>query len=366
MADFIPTIKIAEISPQADGVSGQGGTNARGEDGQPFINALASELDGRKPLPSKAAPDRSAASDLPPGGESLPPDGADLLELLEGMELLPVAGGLETNGSADTELPVGMAEGSVEELPNLALAMVAGGAERSPETDLEAEGGMPRTVLSSAGVADPAKAGGFAELAARVMLDDTADVANDADGTGMKLASQQPLPDAQPETSVPLSAQGAAAADKSRTMPPPDTFLQAQVGKPGWSEELGGKVVWLINQQQQGAELRLNPPHLGPLEVRITIQQDQASVAFTAHHAVTREALEAAIPRLREMLGEQGLNLVDVNVSQHSFARHGQDRAASPQAQHPHDFGPGQDDMAATADASYGIAIARGLVDYYV
>lgn len=323
-------------------------------------------MDERKLSSPNATPDRPEADNLPPGGESLPPDGADLLELLEGMELLPAAGGLETTDSTgtdgtDAELPVGMAEDPVEVLPNLALAMMAGGTKRSPETDLKVQSGMPDAVLSSAGAADPARAGGFAELAAKVMLDG----ASEADRTGMKLASQQPLPDAQPEASVPLPAQAAAAADKSRTMPPPDTFIQAQVGKPGWGEELGGKVVWLINQQQQSAELRLNPPHLGPIEVRITIQQDQASVAFTAHHAVTREALEAAIPRLREMLGEQGLNLVNVDVSQQSFARHGQDWAASPQAQYPHDLGPGQDDMAAKAEPAHGMVIVRGLVDYY-
>ena len=48
----------------------------------------------------------------------------------------------------------------------------------------------------------------------------------------------------------------------------------------------------------------------------MSLQQDQASVAFVSQHAAVREALEQAIPRLREMLGEQELQLVQVDVSQ--------------------------------------------------
>ena len=42
---------------------------------------------------------------------------------------------------------------------------------------------------------------------------------------------------------------------------------------------------------------------------------DQASVQFGAAHADTRNALENALPRLREMFASQGLSLADANVS---------------------------------------------------
>jgi flagellar hook-length control protein FliK len=67
-------------------------------------------------------------------------------------------------------------------------------------------------------------------------------------------------------------------------------------------------------------ELKLNPAHLGPIEVRVQMQNDQAQVSFVAQHGPVRDALEAALPRLREMFTAKGFNLVDVNVSQHSFA----------------------------------------------
>ena len=85
---------------------------------------------------------------------------------------------------------------------------------------------------------------------------------------------------------------------------------------PGWNAELGEKLLWMHKQAVPSAEIRLNPEHLGPISIKIDVNQDQASVAFTAQHAAVRDAIEAAIPKLREMLGGQNLNLADVNVSQ--------------------------------------------------
>jgi flagellar hook-length control protein FliK len=66
------------------------------------------------------------------------------------------------------------------------------------------------------------------------------------------------------------------------------------------------------------AELRLNPPELGPLEVSLNVNSDEVSVSFQAQHAATREAVENALPRLREMLAQNGLTLANADVSQQS------------------------------------------------
>ena len=96
-----------------------------------------------------------------------------------------------------------------------------------------------------------------------------------------------------------------------------DTPFQRQ---PEWQQSLGERVQWLIGQQLQGARIRLNPAHLGPMEVRIQVQNDQASIQFMSAHGVVRDALEAAVPRLRDMLDANGIDLVDVDVSGQSFA----------------------------------------------
>jgi flagellar hook-length control protein FliK len=100
----------------------------------------------------------------------------------------------------------------------------------------------------------------------------------------------------------------------------PTATLHTPLRQPGWDQALGERVMWVVNQKFQGVELKLNPAHLGPIEVRVQMQNDQAQVSFVAQHGPVRDALEAALPRLREMFTANGFNLVDVNVSQHSFA----------------------------------------------
>ena len=87
---------------------------------------------------------------------------------------------------------------------------------------------------------------------------------------------------------------------------------------PDWSKDLGEQVVWMNTKGLSAAEIRLNPAHLGPISVRIDVNQDQATVMFTAQNAGVKEAIEASIPKLREMLATQQLNLVNVTISQNS------------------------------------------------
>lgn len=116
------------------------------------------------------------------------------------------------------------------------------------------------------------------------------------------------------------------------TAPPP---MDKPLGQPGWSEELGERVVWMAGKGMQTAELHINPPHLGPMEVRIHLNQKdqlgqaaQASIEIVSQHAAVRDAVEASIPKLREMMEAQQLNVGDVNVSQQSFAEQRDNRNA--------------------------------------
>ncbi|MDJ0927116.1 MAG: flagellar hook-length control protein FliK [Gammaproteobacteria bacterium] len=65
----------------------------------------------------------------------------------------------------------------------------------------------------------------------------------------------------------------------------------------------------------QTARIQLHPEQLGPLEVRIQVEDDVAQVWFSAQHGQTREALEQALPRLRELFADQGLQLIRSDVS---------------------------------------------------
>jgi len=116
-----------------------------------------------------------------------------------------------------------------------------------------------------------------------------------------------------PGPNVSLQTPQASATVSVPTSPLP---IDLPPGHKGWNQAIGERMMWMIGNRVQAAEVRITPPHLGPIDIRISIQNDQTSVSFVAQHAVVREALEASIPRLREMLGESNLQLANVDVGQ--------------------------------------------------
>jgi len=126
------------------------------------------------------------------------------------------------------------------------------------------------------------------------------------------------------------SPESVSAAVAQTVLPPtgaasggalPTVSVDVPVQQGNWDQALGERIQWLLGQRMQGAQIKLNPANLGPLEVRIQMQQDQASIQFTSTHAVVREALEAALPRLRDMFESAGVQLLDVDVSGQQLAQ---------------------------------------------
>lgn len=103
--------------------------------------------------------------------------------------------------------------------------------------------------------------------------------------------------------------------------------ISAAVQSPSWSQGVSERVAWMVQGNFQTAELKLNPAHLGPLEIKLSVTDDKASVTFVTAHAPVKEAIDQALPRLREMLEQQGLSLADVDVSQYSDAQEEQAEA---------------------------------------
>jgi flagellar hook-length control protein FliK len=103
-----------------------------------------------------------------------------------------------------------------------------------------------------------------------------------------------------------------AQASGAMSTPPPIT---AAMGGEAWSQAMGERIMWMAGKGVQAASIRINPPHLGPIQVQLSVQNDQANVQMLVQHGVVKEALEAAMPRLREMLNESNLQLVNVDVN---------------------------------------------------
>lgn len=115
-------------------------------------------------------------------------------------------------------------------------------------------------------------------------------------------------------SSLPTQLHSLAAHAQAATDPEPPRELRAPVGTHAWTRQLNDELAWMMQQGRDAASLKLSPEHLGPLEVRISMQDSGASVWFGASHADTRAALEQALPKLREMFASQGLALADAGV----------------------------------------------------
>jgi flagellar hook-length control protein FliK len=161
------------------------------------------------------------------------------------------------------------------------------------------------------------------------------------------------LADLAQTLSVPASATAVpmqGPIPQAGPLPPPlaasllDMGVPQQVGGgKAWQGAIADRIMWMVQGEQQFAKLQLNPPNLGPLEVRVSVNQDQASVSFMSQHAAVRDALEAAMPRLREMFDQQSMQLVRADVSDPG-ARQG-DRAHDSHERTTAQPGTGGDEM---------------------
>jgi len=116
--------------------------------------------------------------------------------------------------------------------------------------------------------------------------------------------------------------------------PPIVTTISLPVSDAAWGSALQNRVLWMTGGDIQRAEVRLNPSELGPIRIRVTVEGDVAQLAFTAQHPVTREAIEMAMPRLREMLGDNGLSMAGFSVDDSADSdvdgdEHGDDSVAA-------------------------------------
>ena len=133
--------------------------------------------------------------------------------------------------------------------------------------------------------------------------------------------------------------------------------LKSSVGSTAWTDELGGQLTWMTQRGLESGSLRVSPEHLGPVEVKIAVQNGAASVWFGASHPDTRAALEQALPRLREMFANQGLTLTDSGVSRESPR---QSRSSLPQSVAAVSA-VGSSDVSVSA----AVRLSLGLVDTY-
>jgi flagellar hook-length control protein FliK len=130
------------------------------------------------------------------------------------------------------------------------------------------------------------------------------------------ITPMQPASPSPSAATLPPSLLLAAAPPPSiASQPQQGIAIDAPVGQRDWGNQLSQKVTWLSTQQGHTAELQLNPPDLGPLHVTLKVSQGEATALFVSPHAQVRDAVQQALPQLREMMANSGIALGNATVS---------------------------------------------------
>lgn len=121
-----------------------------------------------------------------------------------------------------------------------------------------------------------------------------------------------PAPTSHGTSPTPAPAGGGAATAGAL---PAGAGIATPPGAPGWNEALGDRILWMAGSRIGNADIQLHPAEMGPLRIQVSVEDGATSVTFQAQNPVTREAIEQALPRLREALSEQGLSLGQATVT---------------------------------------------------
>lgn len=90
--------------------------------------------------------------------------------------------------------------------------------------------------------------------------------------------------------------------------------LQLAQHQTNTAEVLSERVNMMLSKNLKHVDIRLDPPELGRMQIKLSMNNDQASVQFTVTNQAAREMVEQSLPRLREMMQQQGLQLAQSSV----------------------------------------------------
>jgi flagellar hook-length control protein FliK len=115
---------------------------------------------------------------------------------------------------------------------------------------------------------------------------------------------------AAPVAAGPAPPPGASPREAAAPDAPAPSFpVTVPLHDARFADAFGERVTWMVREGLQAAELTLHPQELGPIRIELALDGDAASIAVIATQAETRGAIEQALPRLREMLAQQNLQL---------------------------------------------------------
>ena len=334
------------------------GAPASAREGQDADGAFAMLLLDAQYAPSAPAEPHSPVTvntDAPGGEASVTPADAALTELLPGIALmlpwmtpaaLPgrnsaaagVAAGVAGSSSGNTATGVfpGMPVAASAEAPGCA-GSPCGAASTAVTATLQS--GVNRGAAGGNFVANPsasptansasatnAEAGKISLAAAAAMPLAQQPAWQLAAGQTRELPSAghlsgaAPPGDALPATGATVAVNITSGVSAERASMPVHAEIRAPVTSPAFTEEAAQHVNWMVGNGIEHASIRVTPAEMGPIEIRITLKNDEATINFAVTRPETSAAIENALPRLKEMLEASGISLGNTSVGEEAFA----------------------------------------------
>ncbi|HET6434863.1 MAG TPA: flagellar hook-length control protein FliK [Xanthomonadaceae bacterium] len=283
-------------------------------DDRRFARLLAPGTTAEAPVatPQPTPPAREQdTSDAPPA--ELPDQLLGLFALLvpnapapAGPAAVAPAAGAQADGATvlATPLPAGaqMPATTARADAGAALAPLAGQAQAAGAAAARAEATAPLAMPLPAGLAPAGDEAAGADAFTRLV----AEAATGRDGPQADPLAAQSLPPAASATSAAARA----------AVPPHAPLSQPADPGAGYGDDFGKGVLWMTDKALGHAQLRVTPDHLGPIDVRLQLDGARVHAEFSSAQPDVRQALEASLPRLREMLGQHGLELAQADVGQ--------------------------------------------------
>lgn len=295
--------------------------------------------------PREIEPDvgtRSVAQDRPGYASATPvraaPDSvssaarADRLAAWQPVALGPavdlVVGPEQEPGSEETysfALSTGMRADALERLFGTprppARVRVAGDAMNLQEFQRTAEPAVSVSRLTAA-TAGPSRDSAAFEVISQVPDPGPAQMRPGSDmprAVWMEVPREEGQPFAQAVTAMSHAAPGAVADPQTnRGQQPPVSYAQ-----------MAERIAWAVSSRMASAwregdaslRVQLDPPALGPIEVEMALQEGRLEATITAPQTVARELLAEGLGRLRETLGQLGMNVAQITLSDGLSAR---------------------------------------------
>lgn len=109
----------------------------------------------------------------------------------------------------------------------------------------------------------------------------------------------------------------------------PEFNVNTPVHHDDWGDEFNQRILWLGQQKIDKALLQLHPKDLGPVQVQIQMQDNQAYLQIQVTDALVQQRIQDSLPELKALLEMQGLGLGQASIDSQNRGQQGGEQSQS-------------------------------------